>query len=583
VCSEKLTFDELDGPTIYMGAIVRYNLRWMSMAPPPLPVPKAQQSRNIGRYAIYDEIASGGMATVHFGRLLGAVGFSRTVAIKHLLPHYSHDAEFLSMFLDEARLAARIQHPNVTVPLDVIVLEESEEIFLIMEYIHGDTLGRLLKGAQTAKAPASPSISATIMSGALHGLHAAHEATNEIGVPLNIVHRDMSPQNIMVGVDGVARVLDFGVAKAVSRLQSTRQGQMKGKLAYMAPEQVRSGDVDRRLDIFAAGIVLWESLTLRNLFKADDPAGIVAKVLTATISPPSSVNHDVPPALDRVVMKALERNPRDRFQTARDFASAIEESIPLTTSRKVGEWVAQVGGKALAVRAERLARIESSSFEGDSPGGPEQVFRSRRTMDGSFADAHRTGEISSNHAERSGSSRAASLTSGTGMGELLPSSPVEMTPMVRPSGRSLKWPVVASASLLVAAVAVGAVWLSSRTRIKAVGELATQVPQVAAHSAVSVTTSHSLPETGPAVAAVRAPTQPGAATPTSEESASVASQPAVLISNTKPKALSTSHRSTAKPVGVKLQTGGKPRAKKDCNPPYYIDPNGIRRVKDGCL
>ena len=281
----------------------------MSLGPPSLPLHKAQQSRNIGRYTIYGEIAAGGMATVHFGRLLGAVGFSRTVAIKRLLPHYSHDTDFISMFLDEARIASRIQHPNVTVPLDVIVLEESEEIFLVMEYVHGDTLARLMKGAQDAKSQASASISASIISGALHGLHAAHEATNELGVPLNIVHRDMSPQNIIVGVDGVARVLDFGVAKAVSRLQSTRQGQMKGKLAYMAPEQVRAGEIDRRLDVFAAGVVLWEALTLRNLFKADNPAALLSKVLTATIAPPSSINHDVPPALGRAVMKALKREP----------------------------------------------------------------------------------------------------------------------------------------------------------------------------------------------------------------------------------------------------------------------------------
>lgn len=548
----------------------------MSFAPPPLPVPKAQQPRNIGRYAIYDEIASGGMATVHFGRLLGAVGFSRTVAIKHLLPHYSRDAEFISMFLDEARLAARIQHPNVTVPLDVVVLEESEEIFLVMEYVHGDTLARLLKGAQVAKAPASPSISVSIMSGALQGLHAAHEAANEMGVPLNIVHRDMSPQNIMVGVDGVARVLDFGVAKAVSRLQSTRQGQMKGKLAYMAPEQVRSGDVDRRLDIFAAGIVLWEALTVRNLFKADDPTAIVAKVLSATIAPPSSINHDVPPALDRAVMKALERNPSDRFQTARDFASAIEEAIPLSTPRKVGEWVAHVGGKALALRAERLARIESFSFDLDSPRTPEQAFRSKR---------NRTGEISSTDAGRSAGSKAASLTSGTGKGELLPSSPVETSSTVQPAGRSLKWPAVAGASLLVAVVAVGAVLLSPRTRTKAAFEDGSRQGLQVAARASTATESEAHPRTEATSPAVVYPAQPVATAPGAEETAGEASLPTVPTSNTKSKALSrpTSHRSIAKAGSARLQVTGKQRGKKDCNPPYYIDASGIRRIKDECF
>jgi serine/threonine-protein kinase len=516
------------------------------------------------------------MATVHFGRLLSAVGFSRTVAIKHLLPHYSRDAEFISMFLDEARLAARIQHPNVTVPLDVVVLEESEEIFLVMEYVHGDTLACLLKGAQVAKAPASVSISASIMSGALHGLHAAHEAADEMGVPLNIVHRDISPQNIMVGVDGVTRVLDFGVAKAVSRLQSTRQGQMKGKFAYMAPEQVRSGDIDRRLDIFAAGIVLWEALTLRNLFKADDPAAIVAKVVSATIAPPSSINHDVPPALDRAVMKALQRNPSDRFQTARDFASAIEEAIPLSTPRKVGEWVAHVGGKALALRAESLARIESSSFDLDVPRTPEQAFRSKR---------NRTGEISSADAGRPATSTVVGLTSATGKGELLPSTPVETPSTVQHAMRSLKWPAVAGASLLVAIVAVGAVFLSPRTRIKAVGEDGSREGLQVAARASAAAESEAHPRTDATSPTVVYPTQPVATAPGAEETAGDASRPTVPASNTKSRALSrpTSHRSIAKAGSAKFQTTGKQREKRDCNPPYYIDPSGIRRIKDECF
>jgi serine/threonine-protein kinase len=556
----------------------------MSLAPPPLPVPKAQQVRNIGRYAIYDEIASGGMATVHFGRLLAAVGFSRTVAIKHLLPHYSHDAEFISMFLDEARLAARIQHPNVTVPLDVIVLEESEEIFLVMEYVHGATLARLMKSSQVAKAQASPSISASIMSGALHGLHAAHEAANELGVPLNIVHRDMSPQNIMVGVDGVARVLDFGVAKAVSRLQSTRQGQMKGKLAYMAPEQVRSDNVDRRLDIFAAGIVFWEALTLRNLFKADDPAGIVAKVLTATIAPPSSINSSVPPALDRAVMKALDRNPNDRFQTALDFAAAIEEAIPLASARKVSEWVTHVGGKDLAVLAEKLARIESSSFDADAPSSPEQVFRSKRSADGSNAGRNRTAEISSSNAGLSASFKASGLASGTGREDLLPSPPVEPPLTLVPPARTRKWPAVVAASLLVAAVTVAAMLVLPRTRTRAVGTIASKPGIQGTVPSSTGTESQPLPLTDARKPTIVAPTQPEAAALGTEEAAT-ALVPAIPKSTTKSPAQSpaTSHRTTLKPGIAKLQNIGKSKKKKDCNPPYTIDPSGIRRIKDECF
>src|SRR5262245_51026591 len=169
----------------------------------------------IGRYALHGELASGGMATVHLGRLLGPVGFSRTVAIKRLHAQYAQDPEFVSMFLDEARLAARIRHPNVVPTLDVVAT--SGELFLVMEYVPGESLSRLARAARDRMERMPPRIVSAIMSGVLHGLHAAHEAKSERGEPLGIVHRDVSPQNVLVGTDGVARVLDFGVAKAAGR------------------------------------------------------------------------------------------------------------------------------------------------------------------------------------------------------------------------------------------------------------------------------------------------------------------------------------------------------------------------------
>ncbi|MGH7280352.1 MAG: serine/threonine-protein kinase, partial [Polyangiaceae bacterium] len=233
----------------------------------------------MGRYALYAEIASGGMATVHFGRLLGPVGFSRTVAIKRLHPQFAKDPEFVSMFLDEARLAARIRHPNVVPTLDVVATQG--ELFLVIDYVQGESLSKLVRGARGRGQRVPPRIVATILSGSLHGLHAAHEARNERGEPLNIVHRDISPQNILVGTDGVARVLDFGVAKAAGRIQTTREGQLKGKLAYMAPEQL-SGDVSRKTDVYAAAVVLWEALTGRRLFTGENEAAILGKVISGT-------------------------------------------------------------------------------------------------------------------------------------------------------------------------------------------------------------------------------------------------------------------------------------------------------------
>ena len=205
----------------------------------------------LGRYALYEKIASGGMASVHIGRLLGPVGFARTVAIKRMHPQFAEDPEFVSMFLDEARLAARIRHPNVVQTLDIVSTDT--ELFLVMDFVQGESLARLIQSANSAGQHVPPEMVATIMVGVLHGLHAAHEAKDEQGEPLQIVHRDVSPHNVLVGTDGVARVLDFGVAKAAGRAQTTRDGQMKGKVAYMAPEQIR-GSVSRATDVYAASV-----------------------------------------------------------------------------------------------------------------------------------------------------------------------------------------------------------------------------------------------------------------------------------------------------------------------------------------
>jgi serine/threonine-protein kinase len=217
-------------------------------------------ARNIGRYVLFREIAHGGMATVHLGRLRGVGGFARTVAIKRLHPQFARDPEFVSMFLDEARLAARVQHPNVVSVLDVVASER--ELFLVMDYVHGEALSRLLKHARACGIPVPANIVCAVLLDLLYGLHAAHEALSERGDPLNIVHRDVSPQNVLVGVDGIARVLDFGIAKPAQRVhQSTRTGQLKGKLSYMAPEQFSTGAVDRRADVYSAAVLLWEALT----------------------------------------------------------------------------------------------------------------------------------------------------------------------------------------------------------------------------------------------------------------------------------------------------------------------------------
>ena len=314
---------------------------------------------NLGRYALFGEIASGGMATVHVARLIGPVGFARTVAIKRLHPHLSKDPDFVAMFLEEARLAARVRHPNVVSTLDVV--DEGNELFLVMEYVAGESLSRLVRKTREAGERVPPRYVAAIMCAALEGLHAAHEATSERGVPLGIVHRDVSPQNIHVGLDGVARVLDFGIAKATNRVQETRTDQIKGKVAYMSPEQLAKGPIDRRADVYAASVILWEALTSQRLFKADEVPALVYSIMNDQVVPPSALVPDISPELDAIVMKGLDREASKRWSSAREMAVALERVLTPAPAREIGEWVHETAGELLAWRIELVHRIESQT------------------------------------------------------------------------------------------------------------------------------------------------------------------------------------------------------------------------------
>ncbi len=332
----------------------------------PYPVPIVRPSRPpkpavlAGRYELFDVIASGGMATVHFARLHGKVGFARTVAVKRLHPQFAREADFRAMFVDEARVAARVVHPNVAQTLDVV--EDGDELFIVMEYIHGLPLSHLMKLAAT-DGGIPVSVAAHIMGGVLSGLHAAHEAQDETGQPLKVVHRDVSPQNILVGSDGVARLIDFGVAKAVSQIHTTREGQLRGKLAYMAPEQIRQGVIDRQTDIFSASIVLWQCLANRRLFEASNDGELIYQLLEAPVSPPSLHRADVPTALDTLTLRGLERDRSARYQTAREMVLEIEKAAPVISQNAVSEWVQRVAAEPLQERDAVLREVGRSTSQ----------------------------------------------------------------------------------------------------------------------------------------------------------------------------------------------------------------------------
>jgi serine/threonine-protein kinase len=321
----------------------------------------------LDRYELIAELASGGMAKVYLARLGGLAGFQRLFAIKHLHPYLHSDNQFVQMFLDEARLAAGIHHPNVVPILEVGATDAG--YYLVMEYVEGDTLASLLARASSVSHPAVPfGISIRIMLDTLEGLEAAHGLTDDYGKRLGLVHRDVSPQNILVGLDGTARITDFGVARAASRLHATKVGQLKGKLAYMAPEQARGGQVDARTDVFAAGIVLWEALTMRRLFRGDNEAATLNRVFFEPIPRTRAVNEAIPTGVDAVVAAALEREPDARFPSCAAFAGALEAAAVKAgcsaSAQEVASFVQATLGQEVQAQRDRvrawLSRSEPS-------------------------------------------------------------------------------------------------------------------------------------------------------------------------------------------------------------------------------
>ncbi|MEO6574834.1 MAG: protein kinase, partial [Polyangiaceae bacterium] len=315
--------------------------------------------------------ASGGMGAVHLGRSLGSAGFSRIVAIKRLHAHLASEPSAVAAFTDEARLSARVRHPNVVATLDVV--EHDRELLLVMDYVHGVALAALTRDAKSADTKVPVGVAVAIALDVLGGLQAIHEATSEDGAPLSIVHRDVSPQNILVGADGVARVVDFGIAKAAVRLQNTtNEGNIKGKLRYMAPEQIMNHEVDPRTDAFAATVVLWELLTGSALFQASNDGAIVARILEGSIAPPSRITSSVSAELESVVMRGLSRKPEARFASCAEMAIALRAANPPASAAEVSAWVTSLAGDTLRERAARVAEIETGvAGDAQKPVDPE--------------------------------------------------------------------------------------------------------------------------------------------------------------------------------------------------------------------
>ncbi len=329
----------------------------------------------IGRYELLLELASGGMATVYIGRQRGAGGFQRLVAIKRMHPHVSAVPELAASFMDEARIASLIRHPNVVNVHDVH--DADGEPLLVMDFVDGASLANVMRAARKRETRVPRPAALRIVVDALYGLHAAHEQTNLEGNPLGVVHRDATPHNILIGNDGTARLTDFGIAKAAERSVHTATGLAKGKFRYMAPEQARGGALDRRVDIFAMGIVCWELLTGERMFAGESDAEVLLSISAGDYSRPGKVEASVPAPLDEIVMRALAVDPDGRWPTAKAFAEALtdwaqstgELASPSDVARLVDEFCGQEIGERRAMLADIVAGRRPPLISGGRPMG----------------------------------------------------------------------------------------------------------------------------------------------------------------------------------------------------------------------
>jgi serine/threonine-protein kinase len=476
----------------------------------------------IGRYRMFGAFARGGMASVHLGRFTGPAGFSRVVALKLLHPGYATEPEYYTMLLDEARISSRIVHPNVVQTLDVV--QQGERLCIVMEYVHGASLADAIRLLRTRSERIPPALAASILVGVLRGLHAAHEARSEDGTPLGIVHRDISPQNIVIGVDGVARVLDFGVARALHKVHITREGHVKGKIAYMAPEQLSGGGITRQADIRAAGVVLWETLVGRKLFEDDNDARLMMRVLTEPVPPPSRSAPGVPDTLDAVVARAVAFDRRTRFATADEMAAALEATLTPASTSDVAAWIQRTAEDLLDERAQLVREAERDD------GVPE-------SFDAAADDA---------------------TADGTGTGTAI------VAKVDRPNARRMRIGSAIAAILALACAGVAFVRL---------------------HSAGSQPSRRAATESAAAASATPAATSPPTGTlgPSTLVLDPVVVPVAAAAATSEPTPSPSAARPRPRGVPRPAVSTHSPSARSACDPPYSIDSDGMKHYKTSCL
>jgi serine/threonine-protein kinase len=549
---------------------------------------EAGEPRTFGRYVLYAPIARGGMATIHIARLLGDDGFSRIVAAKRLHPQFTEDPDFVEMFRDEAEIASKVRHPNVVPVLDIVL--DGEDVILVQEYVHGVPLDRLFRAASARGEPVPPRIAVGIVAGVLAGLHSTHETGDDGSHPLGIVHRDVSPANIMVSAEGIPRLLDFGIAKAQSSAHVTRAGLLMGKIAYMAPEQLRGEAVTRGTDIYASGVVLWELLAHRRLHMEKGQAQIAAAVLagpaptlTQALEPMresmSKERWDLVSRIAPITTRAMAMFAQDRYASAAEMLRELSQVAPVASALEVADWVKTRGGEYLERRRQVLARIEESwrsvsKVPVTSPiSGPVSGVQRVRSASGVVTAATLASEIHP-------ASSAMYVPMQPVEVQVVPSNP----PPALEGPRAIRWVpwVVAAASVLVSTVLV--CFLVFR---RPEAEIAAPVPPPHETTAVVVAPPPTAaPPAAPAESSVPATSflappmiapkaLPPPAPPTTQVTTVHASAP---LPARKPAA--DSPPAPARAAAAPATGGTSPKA--DCDPPFYFE--GTKKVfKPSCI
>jgi len=494
----------------------------------------------VGGYDIVAKLRAGGMATLFLGTKRGAAGFARHVAIKVVHEHLAQDPDFVRMFVDEALLQARIQNPHV---VHVEELGESSGAhFMVMEYVHGCALAQLLLALSKRRRRPQVDLAVSIALQTLAGLHAAHELRGESGQPLGVVHRDVSPQNVLLSRDGQVKLIDFGVAKAASSSQQTQGAMLKGKLRYMPPEQAFGRPVDRRADVYALGIVLWEMLTMRRLFGGKDDLELLEMVRSPQIDPPSTWSPDVSPALDRVVLKALAKDPAERFATAQEMRRALTEAVPsaaLVEPSALAELIEAAVGEELEKERRSLPSAVSAQVgpASDAPRPPSEEVLLTLTVSAAGLESKSSAGSLASDGRASGSAALAAAGSPTpapapvssiavGTPSQLLSQPSMASPVAARPATKAPYLLVAAASLLVIGGLAGGGYLL-RARMSEDTVVASPLPVRSAASAPEAAAPTSVPVAPSAPAAappsVAPPSDPataeGAASPATPEAA----------------------------------------------------------------